>query len=81
MLLRRNATKPALLLIEKGADIHSADNSGLTPFQMAVSMNNKKIADLLISRGARKIAPPGTGTAWFDLSGKIDFSGWKISNR
>lgn len=51
------------LLIEKGADIHSADSSGLTPFQVAVSMNNKKIADLLISRGVRKIAPPGTGYA------------------
>ena len=63
MLLRRNETETALLLIEKGADIHSADGSRLTPFQVAVSMNNKKIVDLLISLGVRKIAPPGTGYA------------------
>lgn len=63
MLLRRNETETAVLFIEKGADIRSADSSGLTPFQVAVSMNNKKIADLLISRGVRKIAPPGIGYA------------------
>lgn len=63
MLLRRNETEAALFLIEKGADIHSPDRSGLTPFQVAVSNGNKMIADLLISRGVRKIAPPGTGYA------------------
>jgi ankyrin repeat protein len=63
MLLRRNETEAALLLIEKGADIHSRDRSGLTPFEVAVTVGNKRIADLLILRGARKTAPPGIGYA------------------
>ncbi len=63
MLLRRNETEASLFFIEKGADIHSADRSGLTPFQAAVLMANKRIADLLILRGVRKIAPPGAGYA------------------
>ena len=72
MLLRRNETETALLLIEKGADIHSSDRSGLTPFQVAVSTGNKKIADVLISLGVRKIVPPGTGyTNYYNMYKKL----------
>ena len=50
-------------LIDLGADIHSADKSGLTPFQVAVSEGIKSIADLLRSKGACPKSPPGTGYA------------------
>ncbi len=49
--------------IDLGADIHSADTSGLTPYQVAISEENKSISDLLRSRGARPMSPPGTGYA------------------
>lgn len=50
-------------MIALGADIHSADKSGLTPYQVAISEGNKSISDLLRSKGARVISPPGTGDA------------------
>jgi hypothetical protein len=46
-------------LIDLGADIHSADKSGLTPYQVAISEKNKSISDLLHSKGARPMSPPG----------------------
>lgn len=49
--------------IDQGADIHSADNSGLTPYQTAIAEGNKSISDLLHSKGARRQSPPGTGYA------------------
>ena len=50
-------------LVTLGADIHSADKSGLTPYQVAISEKNKSISDLLRSKGARPMSPPGTGYA------------------
>jgi hypothetical protein len=50
-------------LVSLGADIHSADKSGLTPYQVAISEKNKSISDLLRSQGARPMSPPGTGYA------------------
>ncbi|NDD57719.1 MAG: ankyrin repeat domain-containing protein [Chlamydiae bacterium] len=50
-------------LVSLGADIHSADKSGLTPYQVAISEKNKPISDLLRSKGARPMSPPGTGYA------------------
>ena len=50
-------------LVSLGADIHSADKSGLTPYQVAISEKNKSISDLLRSKGARPMSPPGTGYA------------------
>ena len=50
-------------MIDLGADIHTADKSGLTPYQVAISEKNKSISDLLRSRGARPMSPPGTGYA------------------
>ncbi len=44
-----------------GADIHSADNSGLTPYQVAISEEDNSISNLLRSKGARPMSPPGTG--------------------
>lgn len=48
-------------IIDLGADIHSADNSGLTPYQIAVAEEHKAISDLLRSKGVRPMSPPGTG--------------------
>jgi ankyrin repeat protein len=50
-------------IIDLGADIHSADNNGLTPYQVAISQGNKSISDLLRSNGAHPRSPPGTGYA------------------
>ena len=50
-------------MVDLGADIHFADKSGLTPYQAAVSEKNKSISDLLHSKGARPMSPPGTGYA------------------
>lgn len=61
-------------MIELGADIHSADKSGLTPYQVAISKKNKLISDLLRSKGARPMSPPGTGyTQHYDLYHDIPF--------
>ncbi len=49
--------------IDQGADIHSPDKSGLTPYQVAISDGHKAISDLLRSKGARPMSPPGTGYA------------------
>ncbi len=49
--------------IDRGADIHSTDSSGLTPYQVAISEGNKPISDLLRSKGAKPISPPGIGYA------------------
>lgn len=59
-------------MIDLGADIHSADNSGLTPYQVAISEEHKAISDFLHARGARRISPPGIGYAQhYKLYGKI----------
>jgi hypothetical protein len=50
-------------MVDLGADIHSADTSGLTPYQVAISEKNKLVSDLLRSKGARPMSPPGTGYA------------------
>lgn len=50
-------------IIALGADIHTADKSGLTPYQVAISERNKSISDLLRSKGVRPMSPPGTGYA------------------
>ncbi|MGH2638156.1 MAG: hypothetical protein ACRDF4_02555, partial [Rhabdochlamydiaceae bacterium] len=50
-------------MVDLRADIHSADKSGLTPYQVAISKGNKSISDLLRSKGARPMSPPGTGYA------------------
>jgi Fic-DOC domain mobile mystery protein B len=56
------------LLIEKGAAIDTADKSGLTPFQVAVTIENREIALFLRSKGARALAPPGIGyTKYYNL--------------
>jgi ankyrin repeat protein len=39
------SAEPSPIIIELGADIHSADNSGLTPYQVAISEGNKSIFD------------------------------------
>lgn len=59
-------------MVDLGADIHSADKSGLTPYQVAISEKNKSISDLLRSKGASPISPPGTGYAkHYDLYHEI----------
>ena len=50
-------------MVDLGADIHSADKSGLTPYQVAIAEKNKSVSDLLRSKGARPMSPPGTGYA------------------
>jgi ankyrin repeat protein len=50
-------------MVDLEADIHSADKSGLTPYQVSISEKNKAISDLLRSKGARPMSPPGTGYA------------------
>jgi Fic-DOC domain mobile mystery protein B len=47
------------LLIDAGVTIDVRDQSGLTPFQVAVQQENKDLADLLLSKGAKRQAPPG----------------------
>lgn len=59
-------------IIDLGADIHSADNSGLTPYQVAIAEGHKAISDLLRSKGARPMSPPGIGYAQhYNLYGEI----------
>ncbi len=50
-------------LASLGANIHQIDKQGLTPFQIAVTIGDKEIALFLLSKGARRLAPPGTGYA------------------
>lgn len=60
------------LMVDLGADIHSADKSGLTPYQVAISEKNKSVSDFLRSKGARPMSPPGTGYAQhYDMYHKI----------
>ena len=42
------------LLVDSGADVDIVDNSGLTPFQMAIQQGNKAVVDFLLSKGAKK---------------------------
>ena len=44
----------AKLLIAKGADINAQNNDGYTPLRLALQNNNKEIAELLKSHGAKK---------------------------
>lgn len=59
-------------MVDLGADIHSADKSGLTPYQVAGSEGNKSICDLLRSKGARPMSPPGIGyVQHYNMYGEI----------
>jgi Fic-DOC domain mobile mystery protein B len=49
------------LLVDAGAEVDAKDKSWLTPFQVAVIQDNKKMADFLLSKGAVLQAPPGLG--------------------
>jgi ankyrin repeat protein len=49
------------LLVTCGANIDVKDKSGLTPFQMAVMQENKKLADFFLVKGAKQQPPPGVG--------------------
>lgn len=49
------------LLVEHGAYVDVPDKSRLTPFQIAVDIEEKEIALFLRSKGARSLAPPGLG--------------------
>lgn len=56
------------LLLDAGADINTRDQSKLTPFQTAVLHEDKAIADLLLTRGATRLVPPGPGyAAYYNL--------------
>lgn len=56
------------LLLDAGADINTRDQSKLTPFQTAVIQEDKTIADLLLTRGAMRLVPPGPGyAAYYNL--------------
>ena len=56
------------LLVKEGAEVNVVDKSGLTPFQVAVDVGDKEIAIFLRSKGARPLAPPGTGyTKYYNL--------------
>lgn len=47
-----------------GADIHSADKSGLTPYQIAIAEGNKDVSDFLrYEKKVRPMSPPETGYA------------------
>lgn len=46
-------------LINAGARVDEMDRSRLTPFQIAVMHENKVLADLLVSKGAKRQPPPG----------------------
>lgn len=63
LLEPRKKLELAKRMIDLGADIHSADKSGLTPYQVAISEKNKLISNLLRSKGARPMSPPGIGYA------------------
>ena len=41
------------LLMERGADVNAVDDEGKTPLEVAIDSDQKEIASLLISRGAR----------------------------
>jgi len=49
------------LLVEFGTDLNTVDKSSLTPFQAAVAIRDRTIADFLVVQGARRLVPPGTG--------------------
>lgn len=49
------------LLVTFGADIDTKDKSGLTPFQIAVTQENKALADFFLSKGAKQQPPPSLG--------------------
>jgi len=50
-----------MVLVRAGAEVDLKDRSGLTPFQVAVTQENKVIADFLLSKGAKRQPPPGIG--------------------
>ncbi len=49
------------VLVAAGAEVDVKDRSGLTPFQVAVTQENKTLADFLISKGAKRQTLPGVG--------------------
>ncbi len=56
------------LLLDAGVEVDVRDRSRLTPFQVAVQQENKALADLLLSKGAKRQVPPGFGyTAYYNL--------------
>jgi ankyrin repeat protein len=52
--VRRYINKAVQLLIEKGANVHAADNSGQTALQIARYENNTSALHLLLKAGAKK---------------------------
>jgi len=68
LAIRSGFPEIAKLLVHLGAKIDIADNSGLTPFQVAVTMQNKVLADFFLSHDARDLKPPGIGyTNYYNL--------------
>ena len=52
-------------VINYGVKIDNKDKSGLTPFQVAVKNREKKIADFLLSKGARDKVPMNMYTDYY----------------
>ena len=60
----------ALLLIERGADIHSADANGITPLHIAGVHKNEELWDLLDDAGADRRVRDKNGHAATDYYGR-----------
>ncbi|MCI0381768.1 MAG: mobile mystery protein B [Chlamydiae bacterium] len=68
LAVKAGLEKIAKLLVEAGAEKDVKDKSGLTPFQMAISVENKSLSDFFLSLGAKPVPPPGIGyTKYYKL--------------
>jgi fido (protein-threonine AMPylation protein) len=63
LAVKAGLEKIVKLLVDAGAEVDVKDRSGLTPFQIAVVQENKTLADFLVSKGAKRQIPPGSGYA------------------
>jgi len=54
VLIWRNNTEGALLLIKNGADVNAVGEMGETPLHVAISQGNKRLVKALLSAGAKK---------------------------
>ncbi|MBA3953939.1 ankyrin repeat domain-containing protein [Candidatus Dependentiae bacterium] len=45
-----------LLALDRGADVNNKDNLGWTPLHMAAYKGNRRLVDLLLKRGANRLA-------------------------
>jgi Ankyrin repeats (3 copies)/Fic/DOC family len=61
MAIKAGLDTIARALVKLGANVNAVDQSGLTPFQVAVIQNNKLLADFLLMNGAEELVPPGIG--------------------